>query len=76
MVYSKTVALTSDEAKSSASLTLMSTDVERVALTCEKVFDIWAGAIEVGLAVYLLERQIGWACVAPLVLSLRKCLLT
>ncbi|KAH8653666.1 hypothetical protein BX600DRAFT_84245 [Xylariales sp. PMI_506] len=70
MIYSKTFELSLSEAEKSASLTLMSADVERIALTCEKIFDIWAGAIETIVAVYLLERQIGWACIAPLLISL------
>ncbi len=70
VVYGKTVELASREAKSSASLTPMSTDVDRVAITVEKVFDIWAGAIEIILALYLLERQIGWACIGTVLVSL------
>ncbi|KAH8882337.1 P-loop containing nucleoside triphosphate hydrolase protein [Thozetella sp. PMI_491] len=70
LVYAKTLELPSTDVKSAASITLMSTDVDRIALTVDKVFELWAGTIEVILAVYLLERQIGWACAAPLVLSL------
>jgi len=47
----------------------MSADVDRIALTAEKAYQIWAGTIEVAIAIYLLQRQIGWACIAPLILA-------
>ena len=69
IIYHKTLRLTSSSTKASAALTLMSADVDRIALTVEKIYEVWAGTIEVGIAVYLLERQIGWACIAPLILG-------
>lgn len=53
-----------------AALTLMSTDVDRIALTLDKVHEIWASTLETIIAIYLLERQFGWARVAPLILAL------
>ena len=47
----------------------MTADVERIALTVDKAYEILAGTIEVGVAIYLLERQISWACIAPLILG-------
>jgi len=47
----------------------MSADVDRIALTAEKAYQIWAGTIEVAIAIYLLQRQIGWGCIAPLILA-------
>ena len=58
--------------KDTAALTLMSTDVDRIALTLEKNHEIWASTIETAVAVYLLEREFGWTCVAPVVLALCK----
>ena len=59
-------------AKSSAALTLMSSDVDRIALTTVTAYEIWAGILETAIALYLLERQIGWACIAPVLLGISK----
>lgn len=69
IIYDKTLQLPSAAAKSSASLTLISSDVDRIALTAETAYEIWGGAIEIGVAVYLLQRQLGWACIVPLILA-------
>lgn len=69
IIYDKTMQLPSTTAKGSAALTLMSSDVDRIALTAETAYEIWAGLLEIGIAIYLLERQIGWACIAPLLLA-------
>ncbi|KAF4511732.1 hypothetical protein G6O67_003504 [Ophiocordyceps sinensis] len=52
LVFAKTIGLDADAAKESAAVTLMSTD---------------ASFIELGLAVYLLQRQVGAACFLVLV---------
>jgi hypothetical protein len=70
VIYSQTLRLPCDSAKSSAALTLMSTDVDRIALTAQKAFDLWACPIEIAVAIFLLAREVGWACVAPTLLAL------
>jgi ABC-type multidrug transport system fused ATPase/permease subunit len=50
-----------------AVLTLMSTDVSRVVGGIQNVHEVWANTIEVALAAWLLEREIGAAFVAPIV---------
>ncbi|CAK7221037.1 hypothetical protein SBRCBS47491_004390 [Sporothrix bragantina] len=77
LIYNKT--LTASPSSSSptkslsgdakAALSLMSADVDRIALTVEKVYEMAACTIEAALAVWLLELQIGWACIAPVVLA-------
>lgn len=56
----------------SAALTLMSTDVERIAETWSFVNEIWASLIQALIAVWLLEKQIGIACVYPVLISVGK----
>ena len=70
IIYRKTLDLDSNTEHGSAALTLMSTDIDRIARSMEKAHEIWASSIETCIAVYLLERQLGWACVAPLVIAL------
>ncbi|KAL1910442.1 hypothetical protein Sste5344_003691 [Sporothrix stenoceras] len=53
-----------------AALALMGADVDRIALTVEKVYEIGACTVEAAIAIWLLERQIGWACIAPVVLGI------
>lgn len=56
-----------DGSTSTASLTLMSTDVERVAQGLLNIHEIWACMIELGLGLYLLHKQLGEAFLASVV---------
>jgi ATP-binding cassette subfamily C (CFTR/MRP) protein 1 len=51
-----------------ASLTLMSTDMEQINIGLQRFHDLWANAIQVAIASYLLEKQVGVACVFPVVI--------
>ncbi|GIC86176.1 uncharacterized protein Aud_002541 [Aspergillus udagawae] len=70
IIYRKTLRLHLNEAKSSAALTLASSDVDRIGLTVESGHEIWASSIETILALVLLQRQLGWASIAPVLLAL------
>ena len=41
----------------------MSTDIDGIATGLQSMHDIWANTIEVVLAIYLLEVQVGVACI-------------
>ncbi|EAW08899.1 putative ABC transporter [Aspergillus clavatus NRRL 1] len=69
-IYRRTLALSTHELEESAAVTLMSTDVEQVMLAVEDTHEVWANVAQIGLAVWLLERQVSWACVAPITVSL------
>jgi len=56
--------------KGSATLTLMSTDVERIQQGLEVFNDAWAAPIEVGVALWLLERELGVACIVPGIITI------
>ncbi|KAJ4396574.1 hypothetical protein N0V93_000795 [Gnomoniopsis smithogilvyi] len=62
LIFDKAIALDASTAKDSAAVTLMSTDIDGIASALQKIHDIWASFIELGLAIFLLERQIGSAC--------------
>lgn len=51
-------------------LTLMSTDVERVSQGMYGLHELWANTLEVALAAWLLQRQLGAAFVAPIIVVL------
>ncbi|KAJ6443435.1 Cyclic peptide transporter [Purpureocillium lavendulum] len=72
LIFSKALDLDVATAKESAAVTLMSTDIDGIAAGLQKVHDIWSSVIELGLGIYLLQRQVGAACfliVIPGVLS-------
>jgi ATP-binding cassette, subfamily C (CFTR/MRP), member 1 len=48
-----------------AAVSLMSTDIERIVAGLPNVHEIWASIIEVSIAVWLLERQVSYAVIAP-----------
>ena len=50
----------------------MSTDVERIVDGLQTLHETWASLLDIAVAVWLLERQMGLACVAPVVLVLGK----
>jgi ATP-binding cassette subfamily C (CFTR/MRP) protein 1 len=66
-VYKKTTQTTLSVTGESAAITLMSADVERIRLGFLNLHEFWANTIEVAIATWLLERQLGLAFLAPLV---------
>ena len=52
-----------------AILTLMSSDVERISEGLRTAHELWANLIQVGVATYLLQRQVGIACLIPVLLA-------
>lgn len=65
-IFAKTLQVSSHTLDDSV-LTLMSTDVSRVVGGIQNVHEVWANTIEVALAAWFLERQLGAAFVAPIV---------
>lgn len=63
IVYSKTLLIQDGAFDNAAALTLMSTDVDRIASSLQNIHEIWANVIELGIAIYLLQRQVGVATV-------------
>src|SRR5579871_4161660 len=72
MLYDKTADLSISAVEPEASLTLMNTDMERISTGFQFVHDLWANIIEIALATYLLERQLGPACAIPLGIAIRE----
>ena len=72
LIYSKTLAIADGAYDNAAALTLMSTDVDRIASSLENIHEIWANSCEMGIALFLLVRQVGIATVVTVVLALGK----
>lgn len=69
-VFHKTESLPADGAENTDSITLMSTDVERICKGIKFAHEIWATAIDTGIALFLLERQVGIIAIAPVGIAL------
>lgn len=65
-IFRQTTGLSHSYGDKSNTLTLMSTDIERIQRGLYALHEVWANAIEVGLAAWLLHEQIGVAFLVPL----------
>jgi ATP-binding cassette, subfamily C (CFTR/MRP), member 1 len=70
MLYGKTTEVSSTAVDATASLTLMNADIERIYTGWQTMHEIWANTIEIGIAMFLLERQLGIACTIPIGVAL------
>ena len=68
-VYTKTIEISITALDNAAAVTLMSADVETIVRGLREVHELWASAVQIALATWLLQRQLGAACVAPVVVA-------
>ncbi|KAK6428202.1 hypothetical protein LTR95_015657, partial [Oleoguttula sp. CCFEE 5521] len=68
-LYRKTLQLPADVLSDDAVLTLVNTDIQRVTTSMALIDNLFAAPAEVAVAVFLLKRQIGVSCIAPIALS-------
>jgi len=73
-VYRKTTEISIIALDNSAAVTLMSTDVERIVQGMKNLHEFWANFIQVAITTWLLQQQLGLACIAPLGIALGKLL--
>ncbi|KUJ07957.1 putative ATP-binding cassette transporter [Mollisia scopiformis] len=77
LVYAKTIDLNITALDESVAVTLMSNDTEAICQAFQYVHELWAVPIELGIALWLLNRQLGLAFLAPgavAILSTTGCL--
>ncbi|KAJ6007677.1 hypothetical protein N7540_011653 [Penicillium herquei] len=71
LIFTQTTRLKASDVADSAALTHMGTDTERIVSNLRNsVHEIWATVLEVGVAVWLLERQINVSCVVPGIIAI------
>ena len=70
MIYAKTLDLDITAVEESSSMTLMSSDIERITESLRFMHDTWASIIEIGIAIFLLQRSVGLACIAPTIITI------
>nr|POE63571.1 abc transporter c family member 13 [Quercus suber] len=69
-IHRKALLLSADRLSDNAVLTLASADTNRITSSLKQLDDLFATPLEVAVAIFLLERQIGLSCVAPVALSI------
>ncbi|KAE9374191.1 canalicular multispecific organic anion transporter 1 [Stipitochalara longipes BDJ] len=69
-IYRKTTEISLTALDNSAAVTLMSTDVERIINGLRMMHEFWANLVQVCIATWLLQRELGVACVAPIAISM------
>lgn len=72
LIYKKTLDLAPSTIKDAAPTTLMSTDVEGIAMGIAQIHDVWASFIELPVALYLLYRQVGIPSLFIIIPSMSK----
>ena len=72
MIYAQTSRLKASDINDSTAITLMGTDVERVVQSQKTIHETWASILEVGIAIWLLERQLSVSCVVPAVIAIGR----
>ncbi|RAL16008.1 uncharacterized protein BO97DRAFT_421249 [Aspergillus homomorphus CBS 101889] len=70
LLYDKTMRVDVENITDSAAITLMTTDIDGIATNWVNVHEIWASPLDVGIGIFLLERKLGVACIAPVALAL------
>lgn len=75
-VTAKTLRIPLDQTNSAEALSHINTDIETIIPGITLLHEIWAGLLEVGIAIYLLYRQIGAACAISIAFSLAMLLFT
>jgi ATP-binding cassette subfamily C (CFTR/MRP) protein 1 len=69
-IFSKTLKLSTDADSESRAMTLMIADVEGIVGSLKHLNEVWASLIEIALAAWLLERQVGLASLSMIALVL------
>ncbi|KAM7186181.1 ABC transporter [Rhypophila sp. PSN 637] len=75
-VYGKALEMNINASTSAKTVTLMSADCERIVRGVMDLHELWANITQVALATWLVEVQLGVACVAPVAVTLTTAFLT
>ena len=70
IIYRNMLTIRAENANSSAALSLMSTDVDRITFTTFNIVDLAPSVIQFAIVLGLLARELGSSCVAPVILCL------
>jgi hypothetical protein len=68
-IFTKTTEISITALDNSAAVTLMSTDVEGIVKGFFEAHELWANSIQIIIATYLLESQLGLSCIGPVLVA-------
>ena len=68
-ICEKSLQLPNDEKNKQSAITLISADTERINLGLRNLHEVWANVIELAVAIYLLQREVGAVAVVPLFIA-------
>ncbi|KAI7553023.1 hypothetical protein KC331_g1509, partial [Hortaea werneckii] len=68
-ICEKSLQLPNDETSKQSSITLISADTERINLGLRNMHEVWANIIELAVAIYLLQREVGVIAIVPLFIA-------
>jgi ATP-binding cassette subfamily C (CFTR/MRP) protein 1 len=68
-IYAQTLDLSVTSLDESAAVTLMSSDVERICDAILPIHNMWSSPMEIALAIWLLQKEIGLALLGPLFIT-------
>lgn len=71
-VYSKATNIAAISKDNKAPITLMSTDVEQTVRGLIDLHEMWANVVQVAIATWLLENELGAACIGPVIVALGR----
>jgi len=66
LIYTKALEARDGAYDDSAAVTLMSTDIDRIAESMTNMNEVWARTVEVAIGVWLLAVRLGWVAVLPI----------
>ncbi|KAH8693924.1 ABC transporter [Talaromyces proteolyticus] len=69
MIYEKATTMPSYKDDGNAAMTVMSTDIERIAAGFRYIHDTWGSLVEMALSLWLLYGQLSTAGIAPIIVS-------
>lgn len=69
VIYQRTTESHKYKLSDLQAVTLMGTDAERICNSLQSFHGCWISVIEIALAAYLLEQEVGLTCVVPIVIS-------
>lgn len=68
-IYTQTLDLSVTSLDESAAVTLMSLDIERICTALLPIHSLWSSPLEITLAIWLLQKEIGIALLGPLFIT-------
>lgn len=68
-VFQKTLSIHPMDAKKT-SISLVSTDIEMACTGLDQLHELYSSLLQIGVGTWLLEQQVGVACIAPIIVAI------